>query len=63
MPKICLYWSPKVGGLPGCSEKSSTMPSHLSSNAVNSCVAAAVLPLLCRLARTSWMLLLSESSR
>ena len=41
--------------MPGCSEKSSTMPSHLSSNAVNSCVAAAVLPLLCRLARTSWM--------
>ena len=41
--------------MPGCSEKSSTMTSHLSSNAVNSCVAAAALSLLCRLARVSWM--------
>ena len=38
------------------------MPSHLSSNAVNSCVAAAALPLLCRLARVSWMSLTSEFS-
>ena len=38
------------------------MPSHRSSSAVNSCVAAAALALLCRLARVSWMSLTSEFS-